>query len=143
MLVVKSLVLLMHAALRLNVCAPITSIDRMRRPSARFAPMSRPARGRTPTYAGIVSPRRLSSVLGRSPGPARPGVSGDRVGTMNISSAPIAGVSLIGGYVIARFTKNRPLGCALLAAGGGRGESMAQARDGRDRCAAWCLSRRL
>jgi len=37
---------------------------------------------------------------------------------MNISSAPIAGVSLIGGYVIARFTKNRPLGCALLAAGG-------------------------
>lgn len=43
---------------------------------------------------------------------------GDRVATMNISTAPIVGGSLIGGYVVARFTKNRALGGAVLAAGG-------------------------
>jgi len=37
---------------------------------------------------------------------------------MSISTAPIAGGSLIGGYVVARFTKKRPLGGAVLAAGG-------------------------
>jgi hypothetical protein len=37
---------------------------------------------------------------------------------MSIPTAPIAGGSLIGGYVVARFTKKRPLGGAVLAAGG-------------------------
>jgi hypothetical protein len=36
---------------------------------------------------------------------------------MSISTAPIVGGSLIGGYVIARFSKKRPLGGAVLAAG--------------------------
>ena len=37
---------------------------------------------------------------------------------MSVSTAPIAGGSLIGGYVVARFTKKRPLGGVVLAAGG-------------------------
>ena len=37
---------------------------------------------------------------------------------MSISTAPIASGSLIGGYVVARFTKKRALGGAVLAAGG-------------------------
>lgn len=37
---------------------------------------------------------------------------------MSIPTAPIAGGSLIGGYVVARLTTKRPLGGAVLAAGG-------------------------
>jgi hypothetical protein len=37
---------------------------------------------------------------------------------MSVSTAPIAGGSLIAGYVVARFTNKRPLGGAVLAAGG-------------------------
>ena len=37
---------------------------------------------------------------------------------MSIPTAPIAGGSLVGGYVVARFTNKRPLGGAVLAAGG-------------------------
>jgi hypothetical protein len=37
---------------------------------------------------------------------------------MSISTAPIAAGSLIGGYVVARFTKKRGLGGVVLAAGG-------------------------
>ena len=65
-----------------------------------------------------MSPRWWSSVLGRPTGAARPELSGDIVETMSMSTAPIAGGSLIGGYVVARFTKKRPLGGAVLAAGG-------------------------
>ena len=56
--------------------------------------------------------------MGRSPGAAGPERSGDRVRTMSIFTAPIVGGSLIGGYVVARFTKKRPLGGVVLAAGG-------------------------
>ena len=37
---------------------------------------------------------------------------------MAIPTAPIAGGSLLGGYLVARFTQNRPLGGVVLAAGG-------------------------
>jgi hypothetical protein len=37
---------------------------------------------------------------------------------MSIFTAPIASGSLIGGYIVARFTKKRPLGGAVRAAGG-------------------------
>jgi hypothetical protein len=37
---------------------------------------------------------------------------------MAIPTAPIAAGSLIGGYAVARFSQNRPLGGAVLAAGG-------------------------
>jgi hypothetical protein len=37
---------------------------------------------------------------------------------VSVPTAPIAGGSLIGGYLVARFTKRRPLGGAVLAAGG-------------------------
>jgi hypothetical protein len=37
---------------------------------------------------------------------------------MSVPTAPIAAGSLIGGYLVARTTKNRPLGGAVLAAGG-------------------------
>ena len=37
---------------------------------------------------------------------------------MSSYTAPIVAGSLIGGYVVARFTKKRPLGGAVLAAGG-------------------------
>lgn len=37
---------------------------------------------------------------------------------MKIPTAPIVAASLIGGYLVARTSKNRPLGGAVLAAGG-------------------------
>lgn len=37
---------------------------------------------------------------------------------MSVSTAQIAGGSLVAGYVVARFTKQRPLGGVVLAAGG-------------------------
>ena len=37
---------------------------------------------------------------------------------MAVPTAPIAAGSLLGGYLVARFTKRRPLGGLVLAAGG-------------------------
>lgn len=37
---------------------------------------------------------------------------------MAVPTAPVVAASLIGGYSVARFTKIRPLGGAVLAAGG-------------------------
>ncbi|GHC44264.1 hypothetical protein [Streptomyces flavofungini] len=38
--------------------------------------------------------------------------------TRRIPSTPIAAAGLVGGYAVARFTKNRPLGGAVLALAG-------------------------
>jgi len=53
-------------------------------------------------------------IAGGTDGPAH----GDTLEVMSFSTAPIAGGSLIGGYVVARFTKKRPLGGVVLLAGG-------------------------
>ncbi len=37
---------------------------------------------------------------------------------MNVPTAPIVAVSLVGGYLVATSTRQRPLGGAVLAAGG-------------------------
>src|SRR4249920_253740 len=37
---------------------------------------------------------------------------------MSVPTAPVVAGSLVGGYAVARFTKIRPLGGAVLAAGG-------------------------
>jgi hypothetical protein len=45
-------------------------------------------------------------------------MSARNLGAMSVPTAPIVAGSLVGGYVVARTTRIRPLGGAVLAAGG-------------------------